>query len=137
MTTKLRSVEELPTNVCLICNGDGYIVEHDPRDETGQTPMQVQCDFCHAEGRITTLDVVRTERATIAAVLIEGLEGKRWDDTCGICDGVAVNVHLRNGEDCPHCNGTGIDRGCYTHNQALDTAITLIRTTLNVTSEEK
>lgn len=53
-------VKELPTNVCVVCGGDGFTVEHDPRDPTGQTPMQAQCDFCHAEGRITTLDVVRT-----------------------------------------------------------------------------
>jgi hypothetical protein len=53
-------VEELPKKKCLYCDGDGYTVERDPRDETGQTPMQEGCDHCHAEGFITTLDVVRT-----------------------------------------------------------------------------
>ncbi len=57
-------VESMPQNKCIYCDGDGYMVEHDPRDETGQTPMQVQCDYCHAEGCITTLDVVRTTLET-------------------------------------------------------------------------
>ena len=60
MTTKPERsveeiVEELPTNVCVVCSGDGYTVEHDPYDPTGQNPMQVRCDFCHSEGKITTL----------------------------------------------------------------------------------
>ena len=52
-------VEEIPTNKCPVCDGDGCTVEHDPNDPTGQTPIQVQCDFCHAEGKIITLDCVR------------------------------------------------------------------------------
>lgn len=35
---------------CEHCGGDGYNVEADPNDQSGQTPMQVQCNFCHAEG---------------------------------------------------------------------------------------
>ena len=54
-----QAVEEMPTNKCPVCDGDGCTVEHDPNDPTGQTPIQVQCDFCHAEGKITTLDCVR------------------------------------------------------------------------------
>ena len=53
-----QAVEEIPTNKCPVCDGDGCTVEHDPNDPTGQTPIQVQCDFCHAEGKITTLDCV-------------------------------------------------------------------------------
>lgn len=41
---------------CRVCRGDGYTVEHDPTDPTGETPMQVQCDDCHAEGKYLTLD---------------------------------------------------------------------------------
>ena len=54
-----QAVEEIPTNKCPVCDGDGCTVEHDPNDPTGQTPIQVQCDFCHAEGKITTLDCAR------------------------------------------------------------------------------
>ena len=49
----------MSTNKCPVCDGDGCTVEHDPNDPTGQTPIQVRCDFCHAEGKITTLDCVR------------------------------------------------------------------------------
>jgi len=60
--TNIPSVEErgaeMPTNKCPVCDGDGCTVEHDPNDPTGQTPIQVPCDFCHAEGKITTLDCV-------------------------------------------------------------------------------
>ena len=54
-----QAVEEMPTNKCPVCDGDGCTVEHDPNDPTGQTPIQVQCDFCHAEGKIITLDCAR------------------------------------------------------------------------------
>lgn len=51
------------------------------------------------------------------------LEEAQHDDTCGDCDGTVVNTHLRNGEDCNSCHGTGMDGSCYTHNQALQTII--------------
>ena len=58
MTTPERSTEEIvekmPVNQCHYCSGDGFTVEHDPYDPTEQTPIQVQCDYCHAEGKITT-----------------------------------------------------------------------------------
>ena len=74
--TKIPSVEEriaeMPTNKCPVCDGDGCTVEHDPNDPTGQTPIQVQCDFCHAEGKITTLDcVTHTLTADRLALLTE------------------------------------------------------------------
>ena len=71
--TKILSVEErveeIPTNKCPVCDGDGCTVGHDPNDPTGQTPIQVQCDFCHAEGKITTLDCV-TQALTAARLAL-------------------------------------------------------------------
>jgi len=65
-------VAEMPTNKCPVCDGDGCTVEHDQNDPTGQTPIQVQCDFCHAEGKITTLDcVTNTLTAQHTALLTE------------------------------------------------------------------
>jgi len=100
--TKILSIEErvaeMPTNKCSVCNGDGYTVEHDPNDPTGQTPIQVQCDFCHAEGKITTLDCVRqtltADRLTLLTELRDSglLEEKEheshkddrsWCEICG------------------------------------------------------
>ena len=74
--TKIPNVEErvaeMPTNKCPVCDGDGCTVEHDLNDPAGQTPIQVQCDFCHAEGKITTLDcVTHTLTADRLALLTE------------------------------------------------------------------
>jgi len=37
---------------CPECRGDGYTVDYDPSDHTGNTPMQVQCLICEATGII-------------------------------------------------------------------------------------
>lgn len=37
---------------CPECRGDGYTVDYDPSDPTGNTPMQVQCLICEATGII-------------------------------------------------------------------------------------
>jgi len=67
-----QAVAEMPTNKCPLCDGDGCTVESDQDDPTGQTPIQVQCDFCHAEGKITTLDcVTHTLTADRLALLTE------------------------------------------------------------------
>ena len=87
--TKIPSVEEriaeMPTNKCPVCDGDGCTVEHDPNDPTGQTPIQVQCDFCHAEGKITTLDCVTqtltADRLALLTELREWSDKNKWDIT--------------------------------------------------------
>lgn len=63
--------------------------------------------------------------------IIEMIEGMKHDDTCGDCDGTAVNTHLRNGEDCTYCHGTGVDGSAYTHNQTLSDIQAKLRATLD------
>ena len=65
-------------------------------------------------------------RQDIHTSLVAEVEGKKLDDTCGDCDGTAVNTYLRNGEDCTSCRGTGIDSSCHNYNQALDDSLTII-----------
>lgn len=60
-----EAVEAMAFIQCKTCFGDGYIVEHDPCDPTGDTPLQLQCEDCHAEGKYTTLDEVRRLLTTI------------------------------------------------------------------------
>lgn len=35
---------------CTECDGDGWYVMPDPRDASGSTPRQEQCDCCRGEG---------------------------------------------------------------------------------------
>lgn len=69
-------VEEMRTMLCKACGGDGFTVEYDPRDQTGQTPMQAQCDYCHAEGRYTTLDELRTALLSHEEKVVERVRGE-------------------------------------------------------------
>ena len=103
--TKIPNVEErvaeMPTNKCPVCDGDGCTVEHDLNDPAGQTPIQVQCDFCHAEGKITTLDcVTHTLTADRLALLTELRESglleeketpSSLQDPAGFCKAIGHN----------------------------------------------
>ena len=58
------------------------------------------------------------------------------EDTCASCDGTAVDVYTRNGENCGNCQGTGHDGPAWTRNQALRHAVDIIRgTTKNKRSD--
>ena len=108
------------TITCKTCEGLGYGVVHDPRDQTGETPMQVQCDDCHAEGKYMTLDAVRTIITQTHTHLLEVFENKR-QYTCqhGPCDSCDTT-----------CMYEGTDEQSFVRsgfNQGIDAAQALIR----------
>lgn len=41
---------KLHEGMCTECKGDGFTVEYDPTDPSGETLMQVQCPACEATG---------------------------------------------------------------------------------------
>lgn len=65
---------------CPRCDGDGWLAESDPRDQSGETPMQMQCSVCNGAG-IKPQD-------------------KRFPASC-------VHNYIL-AEDCPTCNSKGV-----------------------------
>ena len=85
---------ELETQVCKACGGDGFTVEYDPRDQTGNTPMQVQCDYCHAEGEYMTLDEVRSLLSSRDTYWKERVRKKVLEEVGRLVDECDPNVKM-------------------------------------------
>lgn len=112
--SKLRPIEEVIHTLIETGKGRADFFEPDAEVILATT----------AEEQMLKLHVY--DRHAIHTLLREGVEQRKCDDICGSCDGTAVNTLLRNGEDCPHCHGTGVDSSCYTQNYILDDILTLI-----------
>ena len=65
---------------------------------------------------------------------------KEWpekkDDTCVDCEGTAINTYLKNGENCPSCNGTGLDFIEHTRNKAIDDCTNALPSVIESRDEE-
>ena len=61
---KLEGMEQMWQGPCPECRGNGYTVDYDPSDQTGNTAMQVQCHVCEASGVIEMPNVEYNEALT-------------------------------------------------------------------------
>jgi hypothetical protein len=85
---------------CQQCGGDGFTVEADPADESGETPEQVPCDRCETRGSLK------------AVVLAHFMARQRPDETCsGDPDQGTCTCDTLRCEDCGHPMGDGTWEG--------------------------
>jgi len=69
----IEGEQQIHKGCCPECRGDGFTVDYDPRDPTGNTAMQVLCHVCDATGVLEMPNVEYNQALQTAVTKLQEL----------------------------------------------------------------